>query len=147
MKLLAVVLLSLALAGSGPAQQFNENLAHGGLPWQVHYGPATASQATITQAAVVGHRHVATCIAFAGASVSAPSLTFMSVYLRDGASGSGAILMQFPITISASAGQNVAPFAICGLTVIGTAGNAMTLEFSAGLTNLAQAVNLSGFDL
>ena len=44
-------------------------------------------------------------------------------------------------------GQNVAPFELCGLNLAGTTNTAMTLEFSASLANLIQAVSLSGFNV
>lgn len=109
--------------------------------------PAAGTVASLVWALEAGVKHTADCISFSASSVVAPVLTALTVNLRDGASGAGTILGTWTVAISATTGQNVAPFGICGLNAVGTAGTAMTLEFSAALGNLSQSVTLSGFNV
>lgn len=109
--------------------------------------PAAGSQATASAAAIANFKHVADCVAFAGGSTTAPALTALSVNLRDGATGAGTVLWSQQVVVSAATGQNVAPFAVCGLNLPGTANTAMTLEFSASLANLSESVALTYYDV
>jgi hypothetical protein len=109
--------------------------------------PAVSTLATASIAAVAGKQHVADCITFSAGSTTAPALTQLTVNLRDGASGAGTVLQSWTVVISGATGQNVAPFGLCGLNLNGTTNTAMTLEFSALLTNLFENVSLSYFDI
>lgn len=116
--------------------------------WSVFSNPAAGSQGTASKAAGgAGVRHVVDCVSFSAASVVAPALTALTVNLRDGATGAGTVLWTQQLAISATTGQNVTPFSVCGLALLGTANTAMTLEFSASLASLSEAVSISGFDV
>jgi hypothetical protein len=117
--------------------------------WSVISNPAAGSQATASKAAgATGVRHVGNCISFSAADTAAPAATLLTVNLRDGASGAGTILWTAEVFIPATAGaQAAAPFEECGLNAIGSSATAMTLEFSAGLANLIEAVSIQGYDV
>lgn len=109
--------------------------------------PAAGSQGTVSKAAAIGIRHVTDCVSFAAGSIANPVLTKLNVNLRDGATGAGTIIWTHPVVIPATAGQNVQPFSLCGLNLIGSPNTAMTLEFSSALTSLSESVSLSGYDI
>lgn len=116
--------------------------------WAIAHAPAANTAATITRAAVTNQRHIADCvnITFA-AGASAPTAIPLTVTLRDGATGAGTVLLAWAVSISAVAGQAMAPIAVCGLNTWGGYGTAMTLEFSAaGGANTIEAVALRGHD-
>ncbi len=123
------------------------SLTEKGARWSVVSTPAVSTQATASVAAEASVRHVADCISFSAGSTTAPALTKLNVNLRDGATGAGTIIKSFSVVIPAATGQNVAPFSICGLNLVGTTNTAMTLEFSALLTNLFEDVTLTGFNV
>jgi hypothetical protein len=114
---------------------------------QVRSNPAVSNQATASAAAVAGVRHVADCVSFSAGSTTAPALTALTVNLRDGATGAGTVIWSQQVIIPAATGQNVVPFSLCGLNLRGTANTAMTLEFSALLTNLIESVSLTYYEL
>lgn len=117
-----------------------------GARWRVTSTPAVSLQATASKAAGgAGVVHVADCVTFSAGSTTAPALTKLNINLRDGATGAGTIVKSWTVVIPAATGQNVAPFGLCGLNIPGTANTAMTLEFSALLTNLFQDVTLVGY--
>ena len=120
-----------------------------GTRWNGISQPAVSTQATFSKAAVAGVRHVADCVSFSGVTNStAPTATQLQINLRDGATGAGTVIWTQtvipPATISVTA---FAPFSVCGLALIGSPNTAMTLEFSASLTNLFESVAISGYDL
>lgn len=116
--------------------------------WSVSSSPAAGSQATASKAAGgAGVRHVADCISFSASAATAPVATALSVNLRDGATGAGTVIWTYTTAAAASTGELVLPHSICGLAVVGTANTAMTVEFSAGLANLVEAVNITGYDV
>ena len=115
--------------------------------WSVIHNPAAGSQATASIAAEASVRHVADCISFSAGSTTAPALTALTVNLRDGSTGAGTIIWTHQVVISNATGQNTEPFAICGLNLPGTTNTAMTLEWSASLANLIEAVSISGFNV
>ena len=113
--------------------------------WSQGNAPAVNTQATTTRAAgAAGVRHICTSIAFVGSAVAAIAAPLV-VNLRDGASGAGAILwtQQFIVPAGASFGLT-----LNGLSIVGSAATAMTLEFSAapGVTNF-ESVSISGYDV
>lgn len=118
-----------------------------GANWNIASAPAVSNQATASKAAVSGWRHVGQCVVFSGGSTTAPALTQLSINLRDGATGAGNILMSWTVVVTASTGQNVPPFSVCGLNVVGSNNTAMTLEYSGLLTNLFENVALTGYDI
>lgn len=114
--------------------------------WAVFHSPAASSQATISIALESGVRHVADCVSFTAAAATAPTATALNVQLRDGATGAGTVLQQWAIVAPATVGTH-ATFSVCGLNLVGTTATAMTLEFSAGLTNEIESVSLTGFNV
>jgi len=129
---------------------FNQGaeISEHGPRWTVVSNPAVSTQATASKAAGgAGVRHVADCVTFSGGSTTAPALTQLMVNLRDGATGAGSVLWNSTTIVTAAVGQNVLPFTACGLGLIGSANTAMTLEFSALLTNLFENVVLTGYDV
>ena len=116
--------------------------------WTAPNLPAVNTQATITQAARPGYRHVATGIyAQLVAGTAAPAAVQLSVVLRDGATGTGAVLWAGVVALPATAGAAAPSVQIPDLYIKGTPGNAMTLEFSAaGGANTFESVTLTGYD-
>ena len=116
--------------------------------WFAQSSPAAGAQATANHAAGgAGTFNIVDCVGWAAGSTTAPVLTSLQVNLRDGASGAGTVLQSWEVVISASTGQNVAPFQFCGLNIRGSSNTAMTIEFSASLANLIESVNMSGWSL
>lgn len=115
--------------------------------WTVVSTPAVSTQASASLAAEAAVRHVADCVSFSAGSTTAPALTKLNINLRDGATGAGMIINSWTVVIAAATGQNVSPFSVCGLNLTGTTNTAMTLEFSALLTNLFEDVTLTGFNV
>jgi hypothetical protein len=119
-----------------------------GPSFTLQHSPAAGSQATASKAAATGVRNVADCIVatFAGnASLAAASTA--NVVVRDGATGAGTVIWQGTMSVPATAGSAAAPIVACpvgGLGLSGTAGVAMTVEFSAGVANVLEAVYLKG---
>jgi hypothetical protein len=103
--------------------------------------PAVSTKATVSVPAADNVRHVADGVCFSGGSTTAPALTLLTVNLIDGASG-GTAINSWTVVVPAAVGQNVAPFCVMGLEQAGTNATAMTLEFSALLTNLFESVTL-----
>jgi hypothetical protein len=108
--------------------------------------PGAGNQATTTIPGVPNRSHVVNCVTFSAGSIVAPALTTLNVNLIDGVSGGSKILYQWEITVSAATGQNVAPITTCGFNLPASVGNALTVEWSAGLTNLQQVVGVTGYD-
>ena len=131
-KLLA---LSLLLPGLALAQTT-------ATAWAITHAPAAAAQATISKAAAVNVRHVATSITVClGATAAQTSLQFN---LLDGATGVGTVLWTARLAGAASTNQCVTSGPIF---ISGSPNTTMTLESSAApaATNFA-TVSLSGFE-
>lgn len=112
--------------------------------WSVTSDPAVNTQATVTRAGVVGVSHVCTSIGLCLSNSGAAASAIVKAYLRDGASGVGAVLWSANIIAGPGFGDYVH---ISGLNIVGTAGNAMTLEFAAaGGANTQENVSLTGYD-
>lgn len=110
--------------------------------WSQTSTPGAAAQATTTRALQAGARHVCTSIAFALAGIAAqPNII---VNLRDGASGAGTILWSMqvgPLVIGTST-----QIFLSGLSIFGTAGTAMTLEFAgAPAAGNFESVAMTGY--
>lgn len=108
--------------------------------------PAAGSQATISQAAIAGGRHVLDCVGFSASAVVAPALTSVNVNIRDGATGAGTVRNTFQFAVPATTGTSVQAFHVCGLHVVGSVNTAMTVEFSVGVASVSEAVNMGGYD-
>jgi hypothetical protein len=112
--------------------------------WVVQHTPAAATQATITKAALAGYRHVCDGIVVTLACAGTAQ-TPIQLVLRDGTTGAGAILLSAKLS---AAINNMADLELNGLGIPGTAGNAMTLEFTgAGVAASEQAVTMIGSDV
>jgi hypothetical protein len=141
---LAVVLVMVALILPTTVS------AQGPATWFIQNAPAANTQATITKAAAgAGVRNVADCVtATFVAGAIAPAAVQVSVVIRDGATGAGAILAQWNMALPATAGASSAPLFACstgGIGVSGTANTAMTIEFTAsGGANTIETVSLKG---
>jgi len=116
--------------------------------WAAQHSPAVSNQATASRAAgAAGVRHVCTAVSFGfSATTALGGITTVTVNLRDGATAAGTVLWAWQFTLAAAV---VAPFHyhVPNLSFVGTAATAMTLEFSALVTNLLQFVNLAGYDI
>jgi len=121
--------------------------------WNITSNPAGGAQATATHAAVpaiVGQAaksHICQSIhATLADGTGTAAAAAISIVLRDGPSGSGAIIWSSQLSVPATVGQAAAPVEISGLTIPGTPGNAMTLEFTAaGAANVFETVSATGF--
>jgi hypothetical protein len=106
----------------------------------------TSSAASATRAGVSGVQHVADCVSIAGYTSGAAPVAFpTAAYLYDGET----IVAIWSISLpTASAG--ITQVSLCGLSVPGTAGNAMTLDFGGGTCSTAscahETVTLIGHD-
>ena len=111
--------------------------------WSIQNDPAVNVQATIARAAgAAGVRHVCTSI-FASFSAGATAGAAVKVYLRDGLTGAGAILWSGSLAVAIGGTANIA---LSGLSIVGSAATAMTLEFAAagGVTTF-ENVSLTGY--
>src|SRR5262249_22061789 len=103
--------------------------------WNVINAPSTGVQATITKTAcAAGCRHVLDCIGSSAVAGVAPASTFVNVGVRDGTSGTGNFLWAYIAQVTATTGNLVPAFGICGLNIVGSDNTAMTIEFSGGVT-------------
>jgi hypothetical protein len=117
--------------------------------WAASSNPGANTQASASQAAGgSGVRHVCTAVSFSVASDgTAPAATQLVVNLRDGATGAGTVLASWTIAVPAAAGA-FASLSLAGLSVVGSANTAMTLEFAAaGGAHTYEACNVFGFDV
>lgn len=113
--------------------------------WSVVSAPAVSTVASAVKGAgAAGVRHICTNVSFGFSAGTAVAAATVVVNLRDGASGAGTILKSWQFALPAT---TIAPFAVSfPLHEVGTAATAMTLEFTALLTNLLQFCNLGGYD-
>jgi hypothetical protein len=125
-----IVMTNCAVPGSGNA--FN-----------LFSVPATATQATVTQAAgAAGVRNVCNAISF-GLQTIGTLQGVIQVNLRDGATGAGTVLWSMTIGLAVS---TFFGFSVSGLNIVGSAATAMTLEFSAaGVAASSESVTLNGY--
>jgi hypothetical protein len=111
--------------------------------WTAFQTPAVTTQATANRAAVAGTTHVCTSIEGSVSAVAAQGV--LTLVVRDGATGVGAILWATNIGpfVIGTGGQ----FSLSGLNIPGTNGNAMTIEFTAApaATNF-ESVAMTGYD-
>src|SRR5881394_1267777 len=115
--------------------------------WSVVSAPAVSNQATASIAAEGSVRHVVDCVAFSAASTTAPALTALTINIRDGATGAGTVIWSYALAAANATGQNVPPYSICGLNLVGTTNTAMTAEFSILLANLVESISISGWNV
>lgn len=113
------------------------------LRWNVNAAPATGSQATVAFAASPGVTHIGDSCAGTLVSAGTSGTGGVSFRVKDGPN----VITTLTYAIQSVAGAltQAGPFGP-GLNLRGGLGNAMTVEFGSGLTNVAQSVNLNGFD-
>jgi hypothetical protein len=106
---------------------------------------AAAGQASASQAAGgAGVRHVCTSIHASFAAGATPGAA-TQVNLRDGATGAGTILWSGVLDCLAGSANSIS---ISGLSIVGSANTAMTLEFAAaGAATTVENVSLTGYDV
>lgn len=96
--------------------------------WTLTSAPAVNTQATATKAAgAAGKVHVLTSIQASVNAVVAQA-TPVTIVVRDGATGAGTILWQDRITATIGTDGRIG---ITGLSIVGSAATAMTVEFTA----------------
>ncbi len=136
---------SANLASAVPAQGNMSLMVHAPGDSSLAAAPGVAVQASVTRAAVVGVRHVCTSItASTDAGAAAGGTGGMLVVLRDGLTGVGAVLWNCLLQAPANDSKSIA---LSGLSIIGTLGNAMTLEFVAAPgAGVSQTVTLVTHD-
>lgn len=122
-------------------------LSEKGSRWTVTSNPAAGSVASASIALEAGVKHVVDTVCFSAGSTAAPAATSLQINIRDGATGAGTIIGVFELDITATTGQNVAPQCITNLNLPGTAGTAMTAEFSSLLANLKEAIFITGHNV
>jgi hypothetical protein len=114
--------------------------------WSVfsNAGLGAASSASKT-AGAAGVRHILTGYQLIISSQAAPLAGQVTVNIRDGASGAGTILEALNVSIPAAL---YAPIVITrsGLSLVGTAATAMTIEQSAAYANVEASINFEGYD-
>lgn len=111
--------------------------------WTAVAHPLGNVVAVAVQAAAAGYRHVCTSIA-ATISAGMTASPQIDVFLRDGASGVGAIKWAATLECPAS---DIRGIVNAGLVIPGSTNTAMTLEFAApGGAGTLERVSMSGFD-
>jgi hypothetical protein len=117
--------------------------------WAVNNTSTAAAQATISKAAGgAGVRHVCTGLAVMVKTDSTGNADLCTWNLRDGATGAGTVLATGVCVVATGASNASVPTVLTGLSIVGTANTAMTLEFSvAGATHTLQIVNMFGYDI
>ena len=116
--------------------------------WSINSNPAAGTVASASIVGTPGTQHYCTGITISWVVTTAlAGGQTVYAYLRDGATGVGAILwvaaLGLPGTAAIGTQTQIVPQ---GLLIIGTPGNAMTLEFSAGVASTEQTVSANGYD-
>ena len=138
-------LRAAAAAVLGAFSSFGSLLVHPVIGQPLTHSPAAATLATVNRAGAAGVRHVCKEITASLWSTAAlAAVLTLQVVVRDGASGAGAILWSATLSLPGAA-PVIGAFdriALTGLNIIGTAGNQMTVEFSAaGPANSVESIN------
>jgi hypothetical protein len=114
--------------------------------WSITANAALGAQSTASKAAgAAGVRHICTGYSIVISSQAAPAAGTLTINIRDGASGAGTILEAINLQIPAAL---YAPVFLprSGLSLVGTAATAMTIESSAAYAAVGVSVNLEGYD-
>jgi hypothetical protein len=113
--------------------------------WTALHTPAQNTRATCTRAANAATVHVCRSITASLHALQAATEGFVQLNLRDGLTGAGTILWAMQLHAIPTGTTSVA---ISGLSIVGTLGNAMTLEFvAAGGASTIESVAMTGFDM
>ena len=103
-------------------------------------GIATGVQATVSVAAgAAGVRNVLTGFSFNTSAITSLAISTVGCNVIDGATGGTTLLHRGVLTITSVGSQALS---MSSLSVAGTAATAMTIEFSAGVTGLSEAVTM-----
>lgn len=117
-------------------------MGYGPVDWSVNNNPAASAQASASKAAAPFLRHVCTSISATLSAVVAQTL--ISLNLRDGATGAGAILWSKQVVLPAGGVWEVN---LTGLAIPGSANTPMTLEFSGvPVATNVESVAMTGYD-
>lgn len=114
-----------------------------GSDWVLQSQPAAGTVATATKAAVAGVRH--RLISLTAALFTQTTALNTSIVVRDGLSGVGAILFSYSIRQPITATLNLPSIAI-GNGILGTAGNAMTIEYAGNSADGIESISGTGVD-
>lgn len=132
---------SAAALGTQPVS--NVELVTGPGEWTLTNAPVAATIATATRAASAGVRHILKSIQASVQAVAAQAAPLL-VVVRDGATGVGTILWQDRLMAPIGFNDDIS---VSGINIVGTAGNAMTVEFTTApaATNFA-TISATGYD-
>ena len=113
--------------------------------WSVSSFPAVNNQATASRAAGgAGVRHILTSLHFsiaAGATASG----IVQCQIRDGGTGAGTIIWSGALAVPIGDSREIS---LSGLSLVGTANTAMTIEFSAaGGATTQESVSMTGYSV
>lgn len=113
--------------------------------WSVLNFPAVNTQATATRAAGgVGVRHILTSLHFSIAAGGTAS-GILQCQVRDGSSGVGTIIWSGTLVAPIGDAREIS---LSGLSVVGSANTAMTIEFSAaGGATTQESVSMTGYSV
>jgi hypothetical protein len=119
-------------------------LSQGGSDFTLFSTPAAATQATATKAAGTnGTRHVIDNITAVLATGATAQAAAVSVVVRDGATGAGAILFAVQLILPVN---GFAPFSF-PVRIVGSPNTAITVEFSAaGVAGSFESISATGHD-
>jgi hypothetical protein len=111
--------------------------------WTLTNAPAAATAASATRALTAGVRHILKSLQFSLMGVAAQAAPILCV-VRDGATGVGTILWQDKLVAPIGFSDRIS---VAGLNIVGTAGNAMTVETTTApaATNFV-TVSATGYD-
>lgn len=143
------IVISSASSATGSPDTLNIFVTQGApctapTSWTIVSGPAAGSAASVSIAGVTGVRHIMQSMSFSWVQTASTAQNDF-VVVRDGACGSGAVIYEFRVALPATAGTNDT-FGLSGLAIIGTAGNAMCIEFSSGHASTFETVAAGGID-
>lgn len=123
--------------------QFALQVANPG-EWTVQHAPAAATRATATKAGVANSAFVCRSFLVTLSADAMAETVPRQFVIRDGATGVGAILYTGRIAVPANQSRSVE---MSGLNIVGTPGNAMTIEFTtAPDANHFETVSMSGVE-
>lgn len=114
--------------------------------WQLNASPGIGSQASATRAAAPGVTHIGDSWIVRMLQSAAATTLSGGVGIIDGPSGGSPFLLFTVLGGTATTGSADAERLGPGLTLRGTPGRAMTIEFSAGIAGFAQSVSMTGYD-
>lgn len=134
----------VALAKARPAQQDEAERVPPPLPappaeWVVTNTTNGPTAAMAIRAGVAGVQHVADCVSFS--AIDPGSLAEERAQLLDGTTLLAQWVIAAPPTTSAQGSVS-----LCGISVVGSVGNSMTLSFTGSASTVVESVNLFGHD-